>query len=318
MTMNRRVVLTGATGFIGGAVARELINRGYQLVVFSRNPGEARRKVLDASEYVAWQPEESGEWAMAIDGAYAVIHCAAPSIFAKRHTKAFARETLGNRITSTRGLVTAMAGAKQRPAVFISSSSQGIYGFGAVSGDSVDESFAIGTDSWGEESRLWEAEALKAEALGIRTVLMRTGFVLGAEGEGLPGVVERIGAGRGGVSKPESAYCSWIHIADEARLYLFSLEEERVRGPLNGVAPSPVTNREYAEALGRALGRPVGLSPYFVTRLFVGKVAEVFARQRRIIPRKALDLGFSFEYATLEWALADLVPRILAPQAGRR
>ena len=105
-------MLTGATGFIGGAAARELLKKNYGLVVFSRDPDKAARSIPDALEYIAWQPEESGTWAKAIDGSYAVIHCAAPSIFEKRYTKSYAQETLNNRIVSTRGLVKAMAQAE--------------------------------------------------------------------------------------------------------------------------------------------------------------------------------------------------------------
>src|SRR6202142_4657878 len=127
MAEKKKIILTGATGFIGSAVAGELLKKGYGLVVFSRNPEKAAQKMPGAMDYVAWQPQENGPWSAALDGAYAVIHCAAPSIFERRHTKKYAQETLANRIISTCGLVNAMAQAKSRPSVFISSASQGIY-----------------------------------------------------------------------------------------------------------------------------------------------------------------------------------------------
>ncbi|MGD0003709.1 MAG: TIGR01777 family oxidoreductase [Anaerolineaceae bacterium] len=312
MTEKKKIILTGATGFIGGAVARELLKKDYDFVVFSRNPEEAAQKIPGALEYIAWQPQEIGPWAVAIDGAYAVIHCAAPSIFERRYTKQYAQEALTNRIISTRGLVNAMAQAKSRSGVFISSASQGIYGFNIVSDMPVDETTPIGTDYWAQDSKPWEDEALKADSLGIRTVIIRTGYVLGENGGGLPYQVRQARKGQSGISQPGNAYCSWIHILDEARLYVFALENERVRGPMNCTAPNPVTNQEYANLLGNAVGRPVRLMPYFMVRLFVGKVAEIYARQKRVIPKKALELGFSFEYNTLDKALADLVPRISA------
>ena len=310
MTDKKKIILTGATGFIGGAVARELLKKGYDLVVFSRKPEEAVQKIPGAVEYVAWQPQENGPWAAAIDGAYAVIHCAAPSIFERRFTKQIGQEAQAIRIISTRGLVNAMAQAKSPPSVFISSSSQGIYGFNFVSDKQVNENTPVGTDYWAQDSKPWEDEALKAEALGIRTVIMRTGYVLGENGGGLPYQVRQARKGQSGISQPGNAYTSWIHIHDEAHLYIFALENERVRGPMNCTAPNPVTNQEYANQLGNAVGRPAKLMPYFMVRLFVGKVAEIYARQKRVIPKKALELGFSFEYATLDKALADLVPRI--------
>jgi uncharacterized protein (TIGR01777 family) len=312
MTDRKKIILTGATGFIGGAVAKQLLKKGYDLVVFSRKPEDAAKKIPGATGYVAWQPQENGPWAPALDGEYAVIHCAAPSIFEKRYTRQIAQETTANRVISTRGLVNAMAQAQSKAAVFISSASQGFYGFNSVSDTPVDENTPAGTDDWAQDSQPWEDEALKAETHGIRTVIMRTGYVLGENGGGLPYQVRQARKGRSGISQPGNAYCSWIHILDEACLYLFALENERVSGPMNCTAPNPVTNQEYAGLLGNAVGRHVGLMPYFMVRLFVGKVAEIYARQKRVIPKKALELGFSFEYATLDKALADLVPRISA------
>ena len=310
MIEKKKVVLTGATGVIGGAVAKEVLNKDYGLVVFSRHPDKAARKIPNATEYVAWQPEEHGPWAKAVDGAYAVIHCAAPSIFEKRYTRSYAQETLTNRIVSTRGLVNAIAQAVTKPSVFISSASQGIYGFDVVSDAPIDENTPPSSDYWGKDSQPWEDEALKAETLSVRTVVMRTGYVLSENGGGLPYQVRQARKGQSGVSRPGNAYCSWIHVADEARLYIFALENSQVHGPLNCTAPYPVTNEEYARLLGLAVGRTIRLMPYFMVRLFVGKVAEIYARQKRVIPQKALDLGFSFEYPTLEQALADLVPRV--------
>jgi len=304
MAENKKVVLTGATGFIGSRVAKELLGKDYDLVVFSRNPAEAERKLPGAIEYIEWQPQENGAWA--------VIHCAAPSIFEKRYTKQYAQETLTNRVISTRGLVNAMRLAKSKPGVFISSAAQGIYGFDIVTDVAVDENTPSSNDYWGQDSLPWEQEALKAEQLNIRTVVMRTGYVLGENGGGLPYQVRQARKGRSGISQPGNAYCSWIHITDEARLYLFALENEKVRGPLNCTAPNPVTNQEYANLLSKAVGKEIGLMPYFLVRLFVGKAAEIYARQKRVIPKKALELGFKFEYETLDKALADLTPRIPA------
>ena len=188
MAEKKRVILTGATGFIGSAVANEILKKDYDLVVFSRNPDEAKRKLPNAKEYIEWQPQESGVWATAIDGAYAVIHCAAPSIFEKRYTKKYAQEALENRIISTRGLVNAMRLAKSKPSVFISSAAQGIYGFDVVSDVAVDENTPPSNDYWGQDSLPWELEALKAEQLNIRTVVMRTGYVLGKNGGGTTGL----------------------------------------------------------------------------------------------------------------------------------
>ena len=310
MAEPRRIVLTGATGFIGGHIARILLARGDELVVFSRDPEAARERVPGAATYVAWQPEETGPWASEIDGADAVIHCAAPSIFDTRYTHEYARESLDNRVRSTRGLVRAMSEARIRPGAFVNASSQGIYGFGPVTDEPVDESSPVDSGYWGQDSVPWEAAALAAEDLGVRTVLIRTGYVLGENGGGLPYHIGQALAGHGAVSAPGDAWCSWIHIADEARLFVFALDEQTASGPLDATAPNPVRNRDYAAALAKATGRPVRMQPYLLTRVFVGKVAEIVAHQKRVLPTKALDLGFQFRFPTIDEALADLVPRI--------
>lgn len=310
MTNKKRIILTGATGFVGGAVAAALWGGDYDLVVFSRDPDRARRAVLGAADYVAWQAEEMGPWATAIDGADAVIHCAGESMFEGKYSKEKAQSSQANRLLSTRGLVNAMEQAAARPAAFINTSSQGYYGFNVLSDAEVDETAPVGTDHWAIDNQRWEAEANRAATLGIRTANMRVGYVLGATGGGLPAQIAQARQGRSGMSKPAEAYKSWIHIDDVGGLYRFALENEAADGPMNVTAPNPVTNQEYADALGRALGLTIKLSPYFLARLFVGEIAEIYSRQRRVVPRKALALGYSFAFPDLASALADLVPQI--------
>lgn len=312
MTNKKRIILTGATGFVGGAVAAALRGGDYDLVVFSRDPDRARRIVPGAADYVAWQAEEMGPWAAAVDGADAVIHCAGESMFEGKYSKEKARSSQANRLLSTRGLVNAMERAAARPAAFINTSSQGYYGFNVLNDAAVDETTPVGSDHWAIDNQRWEAEANRAAELGIRTANMRVGYVLGATGGGLPAQIAQARQGRSGMSKPAEAYKSWIHIDDVGGLYRFALENEAAGGPINVTAPNPVTNQEYADALGRALGLTIKLSPYFLARLFVGEIAEIYSRQRRVVPRQALALGYHFAFPDLASALADLVPQIVA------
>src|SRR4051794_4606736 len=128
MADNKRVVIAGATGMIGRALCKQLIAKEYQVVVFSRDPQKARRSVPGAAEYITWTPAETGAWASAIDGAHAVINLVGASLFGQRWTNAYKREIIDSRVVGTRGLVRAMASAKQRPQVFISMSAVGFYG----------------------------------------------------------------------------------------------------------------------------------------------------------------------------------------------
>jgi uncharacterized protein len=307
----RRVIVTGATGLIGSALCRALQDRGYGVVVFSRHSDAARTKVPGALAYVAWQPEESGPWRAQIDGAYAVVHLAGESIytFGKRQTKAGVRAETQARVRAIRGLAGAMAEAQEPPAAFICASSVGTYGFAGWTDAEYTEDSSVGDDFWGHDSQLWEQAALEAERQHARVVVLRTGYGLDAgPGGGLAQQVEQFRRGFGGPVLPGSQWTPWIHIADVAGLILLAIEDSRVRGPLNVVSPGVVRNREFATALGNAVGRSARLPiPGFMLRLGFGVTADTIIHGKRVVPQKALDLGYHFLFPTLDLALRDLV-----------
>lgn len=311
MADTQRVVVTGATGLIGSALCGALAERDYGLIVFSRRPDAAREKVPGALEYVAWQPEDAEEWRKWLDGAYAVVHLAGESIFTfgKRQTEATIRAETQARVRAIHTLTGAMGAASTPPAVFICASSVGAYGFAGWSDAEYTEDSPAGTDFWGRDSQLWEAAALEAERQRIRTVVLRTGYVLDTQpGSGLAQQVEQFRRGFGGMVLPGSQWTPWIHIADVVGLIRYALEDARVHGPLNVVAPGVVRNREFAATLGRVVGRSARLPiPGLMLRLGVGKTADTIIHGRRVVPRKALDLGYPFRFPTLELALRDLV-----------
>jgi uncharacterized protein (TIGR01777 family) len=305
----KRVIVVGATGEIGRAIsARLLLDPSYALVVFSRNPEAARQKVPGAADYVAWEPAETGAWAAAVDGAYAVINMAGAPTFGVRWTPEYRAFLHTNRTTTLRGLVRAMDAAATRPQVFVAASAVGAYGFTSRGRQEVTEATPGDEDPYGTESRLVEGEALAAEALGVRTVLPRTGFILDRAGGGLPGMARSVRRFTGGIILPGTQYLPWIHIEDEAGIIMRALEDPQLRGPVNATAPDVVTNREFMRTLGRTLHRPVPMRvPGFVLRRFLGDAAAILTSGRRVVPRKLLDLGFQFQYPTLKQALANLL-----------
>ena len=311
MEDTKRVIVTGATGLIGSRLCSELQRRGYAVVVFSRDPETARRKVPGAMAYVAWQPLESGPWREQIDGAYGVVNLAGESIytFGKRQTQASVRAETKNRVRGIGGLIRAMAEAQVKPQVFVSASSVGTYGYADFTDAEFTENSSPGTDFWGQDSLPWEEAALEAERLGIRTVVMRTGYVLDAQPQGgLAQQVAQFRRGFGGPVLPGTQWLPWIHVADEVGLVVLALEDARVHGPLNGTAPGVVRNQEFAQTLGQVVGKPARLpTPGVLLRMGFGVVAETIIHGRRVVPRKALDLGYQFQFATLESALRDLV-----------
>lgn len=331
MPDSKRVVVTGATGLIGKRVCARLAEKGYAVVVFARDAGAARRSIPEASEYVTYSASESGPWASAIDGAYGVINLAGANNFGRRWSEAYKREIHDSRVLGTRGLVNAMRDASVKPEVFVSGSAVGIYGF--RDDTRLDENASLGDDFLARVCKDWEAEAKGAEQLGVRTVLVRTGVVLGGEEPGLPWpfTLKGISPSRpgfildfkngalplmalpfrffiGGPIGSGRQWFSWIHLDDQVELLIMALEDEQLSGPLNATAPEPLTNRDFSRTLGLVLGRPSWLPlPGFALKLLLGEVADMLAEGQRVVPAKAQAAGYGFRYPTAEAALRQLV-----------
>lgn len=333
MAQPKRIIITGATGHIGRTLCARLRERGYELVVLTRNTASALRSVPGARDYIAWRPAEQGDWTGAVDGAHAVIHLAAASLFDQRWSAAYKREIVESRRLGTRGLVNAMAQAKERPKAFVCISAVGYYG---VHGDEpLDEEAPAGTDFLARVCReAWEQEAARAEALGVRTAIVRSGVVIGGDkpvglpidlqGASLarPGFVLKTEEGAlpllvlpfqffaGGPILPGTQWISWIHIDDIVGILLMALEDERASGPINATAPEPARNRDFANTIGRVMKRPSWLPvPGAAVRLMMGEMADMVVTGQRVIPRRALELGYHFNFPTLEPALRDILAR---------
>jgi NAD dependent epimerase/dehydratase family enzyme len=330
MTSTKRVVVTGATGLIGAKLCAQLIAKGYSVVVFSRDLQKARHTVPGAAEYVAWSPAETGDWAKAIDGAYGVVNLAGASLFGKRWSAEYKREIIASREVGTRGLVNAMAAAQQKPEVLVNMSAVGFYGpHGA---ELLDESAPAGNDFLANVCKVWEREAARAEQLGVRTVIFRSGVVLSAaEHAGLPINLAKMSLDRpglmldteagafpllllpfyfftGGPVLPGTQYLSWIHVDDTVGLLIKALEDPQARGPLNATAPDPQTNKAIAATIGNVMGRPSWLPvPGFAMHLLLGEMADMITTGQRVLPKKAQELGYQFKYAQSEQAIRQLL-----------
>lgn len=310
MSNGRRIILTGATGLIGKQLFAALRAREYELVVFSRSPDAARAKLPGAADYVAWSPAESGPWAAALDGAYGVIHLAGAPIsqglLGVRWTSAYKQEIMGSRVLGTRGIVNAIAAAQRRPSVLVSASAIGYYG--PRDATLVDESTPPGRDFMAEVCVAWEREAAGAEALGVRVVRLRSGIVLDPESGALGQLLIPFRLRTGGPIMPGSQFYSWIHPADEVGLILLALEDERARGPLNATAPKPETNSDFSATLGRVIDSPSWLPvPEFSLRIALGEMADMVVKGQRVLPLRAQELGYAFQFPALEGALRDLL-----------
>ncbi|HUF42777.1 MAG TPA: TIGR01777 family oxidoreductase [Verrucomicrobiae bacterium] len=298
-----KLVMTGATGLIGSVLADRLWNQNHSLVLLSRRP-PAEVNVAK-KEWFGWQPGVGGLWENSVDGADGIINLAGEPIAANRWTHAQKEKLRRSRIDGTRSLVEAVAKAKIRPKFLINASAVGYYG---PRGDGVlNEGSKPGTGFLADLCVEWEEEASKAEALGVRVVLVRTGIVL-AKGKGaLAKMVPPFKMFVGGPLGSGDQWMSWIHIDDEVGLIQFLLENQNARGPFNATAANPVTMAEFSKALGEVLNRPSWASvPPSVLALMLGEMADMLLTGQRALPEAATKLGYKFKYGKITDALRSL------------
>jgi uncharacterized protein len=298
-----KIVIAGATGFLGSILTNELWNQFHSLVLLSRRP--PAEEGVTKKEWFAWEPPAVGEWEQAIDGADGIINLAGEPIAGKRWTREQKERLRSSRSESTRALVNAIAKAKAKPRFLLSASAVGYYG--PHGDETLTEAGAPGRDFLAQLCVDWEAEALKAEAHGVRVATIRTGIVL-AKGQGaLAKMVPPFKMFLGGPLGSGKQWVPWIHIADEIGLLRFLMENEDARGAFNATAPNPVTMEEFAKALGDVLNRPSWVSvPGSALALLVGEMADMLVSGQRALPEAASKLGYSFKYPTIRGALESL------------
>ena len=309
--MQGHIVITGATGVIGAELVLKLIERGEKVVLLSRSPESAAKKIPGAAGYVKWDPYmESGEWAGYINGAKAVIHLAGKPLLESRWNEAHKEECYNSRILGTRHMVSAIAGAAIKPEVFISASAIGYYGSFDRCSDTpaIVESGPKGKDFLAKICLDWEKEALEADAMGVRLVLLRTGIVLSTKGGMLQKMLAPFNFFLGGPIGSGLQCISWIHIDDEIACILEALNNPSYKGPINAVSPEPVSMKDFAAQLGEALGRPSLLPvPKFAVQLLMGEGGQYAVQGQNVKPGFLQAHNFSFKYSRLAEALSDLV-----------
>ena len=297
MTAPRRIILTGATGLIGKALGKRLTTLGYEVIPFrSRHEGPG------GFDHLTGHIDRE-----ALEGAYAVIHLAGESI-AQRWTVAAKERILSSRRDGTRLLSEALAGLKQKPEVFISMS--GINRYGLYRNETLDESSVVSAEGFlPAVTEAWENAARPASEGGIRTVLLRTALVLSAMGGGLKKMLPAFRLGLGGPIGGGRQQMSWIGLPDLVELIIWSMETSAIRGPVNAVAPQPVTQAEFAHTLGAVLRRPSCLPmPGWVISLIFGQMGrETVLSDLAVYPSVALKGGFRFGTPDLDSALRQAI-----------
>lgn len=288
--------ITGSSGMIGSALRQHLESAGHEVVRVRRgNPSDPS---------ATWNPETGWVREGALDGVDVVIHLAGANIGEKRWNAARKRELSTSRIEATRLLVDHLATLQRKPAVLVSASAIGYYG--SRGDETLTEESGQGSGFLADLVGGWEREAARAEDLGIRTVLVRTGLVLARHDGVLKRMLPPFKLGLGGRIGNGRAWFSWVTLADTVRIFEYAATSD-LRGPVNASAPNPVTNADFTRALGRALHRPTlfPVPPLALKVMFGGEMAnETLLASQRVRPARLLAAGFAFQHETIDEGLA--------------
>jgi uncharacterized protein (TIGR01777 family) len=300
--MGMKALVTGATGLVG----RELLRRLESAVVLTRDVAESERRLGGGVKAWAWQPSREAAPAAAFDGVDAVFHLAGEPVAAGRWTAERKQRIKDSRVLGTRHLVETLSTSASLPRVLICASGVDFYGH---RGDTeLREGSARGQGFLSDVCEAWEAEARAAERVGIRVVLARLGLVLAPRGGALERMLPPFRLGVGGKLGDGRQWLPWVHLDDAVGLLLHAARDERLRGPLNVVAPEAVTNAEFTRALGQALGRPAVLPvPRVALRVLFGELSQALLDSRRVVPAVALETHYEYRYPRLGPALAACV-----------
>ncbi|MDQ3721075.1 MAG: TIGR01777 family oxidoreductase [Actinomycetota bacterium] len=297
-----KVTVTGATGNLGRALVSELHEQGHEVIALSRNADSGIQKLGPRATVLAWpSPKEAPPPPEALEDRHAVIHLLGEPID-QRWSDEVKRELRDSRVLSTRQLVEGLRTAGPRLKTLVSQSASGYYG--DRGDEELVESSAPGEDFLAELVVEWEAEARKAEELGVRVVTTRTGVVLSEQGGALEKMLPFFKAGVGGPVAGGRQYVPWVHADDLTGALIAVMEGEAVSGPVNVCAPEPATNRELSKALGRVLNRPTFAPvPGLAVKALYGEMAHIVIAGQRMRPRRLQDLGYEFRQPELEAAL---------------
>jgi uncharacterized protein (TIGR01777 family) len=301
-----KVLISGGSGFIGSHLVASLAKDGHDVVVLSRR---GAKNPSGNVRYVTWDARSAdGDWVKELSGAQAVVNLAGASIGSWPWTRQKMAELVSSRLAATTALVQALerTPADRRPSVLVSAS--GIDYYGDRGDEIITEDSQAGDSFLARLSQQWESAAQKAEPLGVRVVRIRTAMVFGREAFAFRLLTLPFRVFAGGPLGNGRQWFTWIHIDDIVGLYRLAIEDPRVSGPLNAVAPDIRTERDLAREIGRVLHRPAMVpAPAFALRLALGKEAQLLLHGRHAEPARARGYGYQFRFGGLPQALEDVL-----------
>ena len=293
------LLITGGTGFVGSALCSRLLEEQHKIVVLSRDPESIKPPIKAVANLDQLSNDDIFD---------VVINLAGEPIANKRWNDQQKKRIFGSRIETTEALIEYFKKSKHKPKLLINGSAIGYYDT-AKTNDNIDEKSGCDDSFSSQLCQKWEAAALEAESLGIRTCLIRTGIVLGKNGGALSKMLPPFKMGLGGRIGYGKQWMSWIHLDDLVGIILYCINNDNLKGAVNGTSPNPVINEVFTKTLGTALKRPtIFPMPEIVIKLLMGQMGEeLLLSGKRVLPRKALDAGYIFKYKTLEDALINVV-----------
>ncbi|MHC4133203.1 MAG: TIGR01777 family oxidoreductase [Planctomycetota bacterium] len=300
-----KIVVTGATGFIGEALCNELAKE-HNVVALTRSPEKAQALLDKAVEIIQWNPGDTDGWERSLDGSDAIVNLAGTNLASGRWSKNFKTEILDSRIKTSKVLIRAIKNLKAKPKTIITASAIGFYGNSAD--EKLDEESRGGAGFLAGVAQEIEDCSREFETLGLRSVVIRTGIVLGAGGGALPKMIMPFKFYIGGYWGSGDQWMSWISLADEVTAIKFLIENSNLHGVFNLTSLEPLTNRKLFQVLAKVLRKPCWLPiPAFVLKIMFGEMAnELFLGSQRVYPRKLIDAGFEFKYSELTKALESI------------
>jgi uncharacterized protein (TIGR01777 family) len=295
-----RILITGASGLIGKALQRSFEEKGWEMLLASRNEPKD-------DTHIKWTVEDSFSQPERLEGIDAVVHLAGESVNGFRWTDEKKKAIRESRVAGTRNVVDAISRLNDKPKVFVAASAIGYYG--ERGDEELTESSAPGTGFLPDVCKEWEAESRRAEDAGIRTVILRTGIVLSKDGGALGTMLTPFKLGIGGVVGSGKQWMSWISLEDQVAIINFVIENENIHGAVNAASPNPVRNEEFTKTLGEVLYRPTLLPlPEFAVSMIFGEMGDaLLLASTRVLPKRLLDAGFEFKYPELKAAVENAV-----------
>ncbi len=301
-----KVIIAGGSGFIGTRLVAALLEKDHQVTLLTRNRVKVESRWGKAVPSLVWDPLKLGRLGKDIDGHHALINLMGAGIADSRWTPARKQILRQSRIDTTRILVQALSQMTSPPRVLINASGIGYYGLQPPA--PVDECSGPGDGFLAELCVEWEAEALKANDLGVRVVCLRTGMVLGEGGGALAKMLLPFKLFVGGPIQPGTQPVSWIHIDDLAQLNIQAMNDPHCKGPINAVSPNPVTMKDFCQTLGKILSRPSWLPvPSSVLRFALGEMATLMTHGQTVKPTVAHQMGVEYKFPSLEGALQSIL-----------